>query len=226
MSRVKAIIEKDLRYNSLFVEIVYLCLCIGYGVMFGLLSRTIGEEVFYFFRHLIPLALSIICASVVVINLSYDQKNKTGEMILTTGISIREYILAKVLDGMIVSFVGLLLFQITFIVITYSKFKNIGNIYYVFSNILFVLAANLLYACCGVIFKLKRIKWILATVAGIFLVPIASFFLYYRPGVSSYSILFIFRRTSLVVIGLLIVNWAVVLLVSTKYLNIYSFSKK
>jgi len=226
MNKVKTMIIKDLRYNSLFVEIMYLCLSLGYGVMFGLLSRTIGREGFYLFQYLIPFMLSIICASVVVINLSYDQKNRTGEMILTTGISIRQYILAKFLDGIIVSFVGVILFEIMFVSITISKFSIMDSFYPIISYTMFILAANLFYACCGVLFKLRQVKKIIITAVGVLFVPILIGFLYYRLSLSSFSFWSIFRPATLLILGVFIVDWLVVLLGATKCLSINSFLKK
>ena len=121
-----------------------------------------------------PMVIAFVAAIAVVQGISIDKQARTGEMVLTTGISIREYIYSKVADSVIQTTVGVVLFVILFAACGGKIFKGVIRPDTVLMPLLAGVVFSIFYACAALIFKVNSVlhKIIIA----VFLLIVIAFF--------------------------------------------------
>ncbi|GEM_PF-6357109 len=156
MKRFWILVKKELKYGPIVFKIMTIGFALGYGIGFGIMSK-LSDMLYYYMLSFTALLISLIGASNVLTSVGYDKQARTGEMILTTGVTIREYIYSKVLDSIITTVIGVLLFDLVFAISGGKFFKEGINFENILMPILATLVFSVFYGSFAIVFKVASI---------------------------------------------------------------------
>lgn len=157
MNRFKVLLVKELKYGTVVSKYLNLGFALGYGIGFGIMSRM-SDLLFEYLLAFMPILLALIGASAVLMGISSDKQAHTGEMILTTGITIREYIYSKVADSIIQTVLGIVLFDILYLCCAGKIFSGQLDFQRVIIPIIASVVLSVFYACFALVVRVHEIS--------------------------------------------------------------------
>ena len=156
MRRFCVLLEKELKHGPAVCKFLNLGFALGDGIGFGIMSR-LSDLLFEYMLAFMPILLATIGTSAVLMGISSDKQARTGEMVLTTGISIREYIYSKVVDSIIQTIIGVLLFEILYVACAGKMFTGAIKLQHIVFPILASVVLSVFYACFALVIKIHKI---------------------------------------------------------------------
>ena len=156
MRRFWVLLEKELKHGPAVSKFLNLGFALGYGIGFGIMSRM-SDLLFEYMLSFMPILLAAIGTSAVLMGISADKQARTGEMVLTTGISIREYIYSKVVDSIIQTIIGVLIFEILYVACAGKMFSGVVRFQHILFPVLASIVLSVFYACFALIIKVHKI---------------------------------------------------------------------
>lgn len=156
MKRFGVLFKKEFLYGAIMMKVMMYAFAIGYGLLFGFLSR-LSDYMFSSSIGLMPLVIAMSGAPQILQSLSSDKQERTGEMVLTTGISLPMYILSKLLSCIIHTIIAVLLFFVLFL-LSANKMSTMGlKPNYILDAIFMSTVISIFYCCISIMVRLTKV---------------------------------------------------------------------
>jgi hypothetical protein len=149
LKKVMAIAKTDLLCSKILVLMYFFMFGLGFGFLYGLITRFTQLSEFYYNIYLQQMAF--LGGGVTALTLPFgflliDKQIRAAEMVLTSGIKPFEYIFSKWINGLFFGIVIGYTYLIVFTLLTLPLYVQYGNI----SVWLYVLLITIIFASLGV----------------------------------------------------------------------------
>ncbi|MBP5264137.1 MAG: hypothetical protein J6Z33_07170 [Lachnospiraceae bacterium] len=153
MRRFWILLKKELIYGSMLMKIMAYSFAIGYSIFFGLFSR-LTEAMFVIIFGLMPFIIAMCSAPQIVLSISSDKNERTGEMVLTTGVSLSTYVFSKLLSSIIHTILPVFLFDGIYLLAAGKLTAGALTLAGALSHVLVCIVANVFYCCISLMIRL------------------------------------------------------------------------
>ncbi len=155
MKRFGVLFKKEFLYGAIMMKVMMYCFAIGYGALFGFLSR-LSEYLYTSIIGMMPIVIAISGAPQVLQSISSDKQERTGEMVLTTGVSLQKYVLSKLISCIVHTVIAILLFYVV-ILLASGKMSTQGmGIETILYAILMGAVISIFYCCIAIMLRLSK----------------------------------------------------------------------
>ena len=172
MKRFGVLFKKEFMHGAIMIKVMMYIFAVGYGLMFGFLSR-LSEYMFAIILGMMPLIIAMSGAPQILQSLSSDKHERTGEMVLTTGVSLPVYILSKLFSGIIHTIIAVFLFYTIFL-FTANKMHTVGvkpsDLFYA---IFMSIVISIFFCCISIMIRLTKVVHKLIMATFLFIVAVA-----------------------------------------------------
>lgn len=172
MRRFLVLLKKEFVYGATLMKIMAYSFAIVYSILFGFVSR-LSEYMFLCILGMMPYIIAMCSAPQIVLSISSDKNERTGEMVLTTGVSLSTYVFSKLLSSIIHTILSVFLFLGIYLP---AAGRITGNVLTMNEVLLYIFACiviNIFYCCISLMIRLSGFAHKLIILA--FLLVVAAF---------------------------------------------------
>ena len=159
MKRFGILFKKEFFTSAVSIKVLLYCFTVGYGIIYGCSARAYKSMYLYTsILGMMPVLLALIGGIQAFVSIDTDKKKRTGEMVLTTGVSLPEYILSKLISCIVHCVIAEMLFYVIFL-ISVGKIGTQGLLVYkIFYGILISIVMSIVYCAFAIMIRLTEIS--------------------------------------------------------------------
>ena len=154
MRRFWVLLKKELVYGAMLMKIMAYSFAIVYSIVFGFVSR-LSEYMFLCFLGMMPYIIAMCSAPQIVLSISSDKNERTGEMVLTTGVSLSTYVFSKLLSSIIHTILSVFSFLGIFLLAAGKITANVLTANDVLLLIFACIVINIFFCCISLMIRLS-----------------------------------------------------------------------
>ena len=222
MKRFGVLFKKEFFTSAVLSKVLIYCFAVGYGIMYGFFARQF-EIMYKSMVVIMPLMLVVVGGIQAFVSIGDDKKERTGEMVLTTGISLPEYILSKLISCIVHCVIAEMLFYVIFSLAA-GKIGTLGLL--VYKTLYFILIStvtSIVYCSIAIMVRLTEISHKL--IIGAFLLVVVAVAILYM--VNSFIMIPVFSNVpELAVWFALLVYGLICMGIGMKFLAVRDFIEK
>ena len=224
MKRFGILFKKEFFTSAVSIKDLLYCFTVGYGIVYGCSARAYKSMYMYTsILGMMPVLLALIGGIQAFVSIDNEKKKRTGEMVLTTGVSLHEYILSKLISCIVHCVIAVILFYVIFSLAA-GKIGTLGLL--VYKTLYFILIStvtSIVYCSIAIMVRLTEISHKL--IIGAFLLVVVAVAILYM--VNSFIKIPVFSSIpELVVWFSLLVYGLICMCIGMKFLAVRDFVEK